>query len=171
VVADLLAVGAFVNADVIARGLSAFDSESVAFQAGRVMLQRLEELAHQRADFAFETTLSSRTFAPFIRRLRGESYRVQLIYVWLPSADLCVQRVQARSRSGGHAVEESVIRRRYERSLLNFFSLYRPLADDWQVYDNAGGGKARPVADGHLSQVVSIYDRAVWDEMMRRVNP
>jgi predicted ABC-type ATPase len=96
---------------------------------------------------------------------------MQLVYVWLSSADLCIQRVQARSRSGGHSIEDAVIRRRYERSLVNFFSLYRPLADDWQVYDNAGGDKARPIAEGRLSQVTAIFDRAVWDEMMRRDSP
>jgi predicted ABC-type ATPase len=99
VVAELVTAGAFVNADVIARGLSAFDSESVAFQAGRIMLDRLRELAAQRADFAFETTLASRTFAPFLRQLRVSGYRLELVYVWLPSADLCLQRVHSRFRS------------------------------------------------------------------------
>jgi predicted ABC-type ATPase len=95
VVAELVAAGAFVNADVIARGLSGFDPESVAFQAGRIMLQRLEELAAQKADFAFETTLSSRSFAPFVRRLVADGYRTRLVYVWLETADLCIQRVHA----------------------------------------------------------------------------
>jgi len=101
VITELLAAGAFVNADVIARGLSGFDPDSVAFQAGRIMLERLEELAAQRADFAFETTLSSRTFAPFIRRLRAADYRVDLVYVWLNSADLCIERVRHRFQTGG----------------------------------------------------------------------
>ena len=114
VITELLATGAFVNADVIARGLSGFDPDSVAFQAGRIMLERLEELAAQRADFAFETTLSSRTFVPFIRQLRDSGYRVDLVYVWLNSADLCIQRVTRRFESGGHFVEEQIVRRRYE---------------------------------------------------------
>jgi predicted ABC-type ATPase len=169
VVTELLAAGAFVNADVIARGLSGFDPDSVAFEAGRIMLQRLEELAAQGADFAFETTLSSRTFAPFVRRLAGVGYRVRLVYVWLNSADLCIERVKHRFRSGGHFVDELIVRRRYERSLANFFSLYRPLADDWQVYDNSSGEQPKLVAEGHRTQVVSIHERQVWEEMMRRV--
>lgn len=169
VVAELVTAGAFVNADVIARGLSGFDPDSVAFQAGRIMLQRLEELAAQQADFAFETTLSSRTFAPFIRRLRVNAYSVRLVYVWLESADLCIQRVHARRRSGGHFVDEAIVRRRYERSLTNLFTLYQPLADSWQVYDNSGNEGGILIADGHHAQVATVHEPAVWNEMLRRV--
>ena len=168
VVADLLAVGAFVNADTIARGLSAFDSESVAFQAGRIMLERLKELAAQRANFAFETTLASRTFAPFLRQLRASGYQVELVYVWLPSADMCVQRVRSRFRSGGHFVEEEIVRRRYERSLKNFFGLYQRLADDWQVYENANGREAHRVAEGRFAQTDIVHDPEMWALMMQR---
>jgi predicted ABC-type ATPase len=168
VVDELLAVGAFVNADVIARGLSAFDSESVAFQAGRIMLERLQDLAAQRADFAFETTLASRTFAPFIRELRAAGYSVQLVYVWLNSADLCIDRVRGRVRSGGHFVEDAIVRRRYERSLKNFFDLYQALADDWRVYDNSDVAGSRPVAEGHGESTSAVYEQLTWDEMRRR---
>ena len=168
VIDELMAVGAFVNADVIARGLSAFDVEGVAFQAGRIMLERLEELAAQSADFAFETTLASRTFAPFIRKLREAGYRVQLVYVWLNSADLCIERVRGRARSGGHFVEEEIVRRRDERSLRNFFSLYQPLADEWRVYDNSEHGGSKMVAAGHGSTATVIQEQQTWDEMRRR---
>lgn len=168
VVSDLMAVGAFVNADTIARGLAAFDSKSVALQSGRIMLERLQELATQRADFAFETTLASRTFAPFIRELRLVGYSVHLVYVWLNDPELCIQRVYARSRTGGHFVEEPVVRRRYERSLSNFFRLYQPLADDWQVYDNSDVGGSRIVAEGQLDTTTMIHQSAIWDAMIRR---
>src|SRR5215210_2092247 len=157
VVHEVLAAGAFVNADVIARGLSAFDSEGVAFQAGRIMLQRLDELFQQRADFAFETTLASRTFAPFIRTARAAGYGVQLVYVWVNSADLCIERVRERVRAGGHFVEDEIVRRRYERSLKNFFGLYQPLADNWQVYDNSVGEGGVLVAEGHRVHVASVH--------------
>jgi predicted ABC-type ATPase len=169
VVAELMRAGAFVNADVIARGLAAFDVESVAFQAGRIMLQRIEELGNQGRDFAFETTLASRTFAPLIRNWRLRGYRAQLVYVWLSSADLCVQRVRARSESGGHFVDEEIVRQRYERSLQNLFSLYRPLADDWQLYDNSVGDQPRLIAEGHLTYTVSVHEGTTWDEILRRV--
>jgi predicted ABC-type ATPase len=168
VIAELLAAGAFVNADVIARGLSGFDPDSVAFQAGRIMLQRLEELAAQRADFAFETTLSSRTFVPFIRQLREAGYRVDLVYVWLNSADLCIQRVRRRFESGGHFVEEQIVRRRYERSLRNLFGLYLELADDWRVYDNSSQRGSRLVAEGSGPVPTEVHNQLTWDEMQRR---
>lgn len=169
VVRDLMAVGAFVNADVIARGLAGFDPDTVDRQAGRVMLERLRELAAQRADFAFETTLASRTFAPFLQQLIADVYRVRLVYVWLNSPDLCVSRVAARFRSGGHSVDEEIIRRRYDRSLRNFFALYQPLAVDWRVYDNSGDDGAEIVAEGHHTEVASIHVPSAWDEMLRRV--
>ncbi|MCC7366928.1 MAG: Zeta toxin family protein [Chloroflexi bacterium] len=164
----MLAIGAFVNADTIDRGLSAFDSESVAMLAGRIMLQRLDELATQRADFAFETTLASRSFAPFLRGPRRSGYRVELVYVWLPSADLCVQRVHACRRSGGHVVDEEVVRRRYARGLQNLFSLYQSLADDWQVYEHAGGSEARRVAEGRGLHTDVVHDLQMWNLMRQQ---
>jgi predicted ABC-type ATPase len=168
VIDELMAVGAFVNADVIARGLSAFDVEGVAFQAGRILLERLEDLAALRADFAFETTLASRTFVPFIRRLRDMGYHVQLVYIWLNSAELCVERVRNRAMTGGHFVEEEIVRRRYERSLRNFFGLYQPLADEWEVYDNSGGPGGRLIAEGQALASSVVHEPLVWDEMQRR---
>jgi predicted ABC-type ATPase len=99
-----LAVNEFVNADVIASGLSAFDPESAAIAAGRVMLSRIRELASQRVNFAFETTLASRSFAPWLRQLATSGYAVHLVYLWLPSADFAVERVAERVRAGGHNV-------------------------------------------------------------------
>jgi len=168
VLQEVLAAGAFVNADVIARGLSAFDSEGVAFQAGRIMLQRLDELFEQRADFAFETTLASRTFAPFVRTARAAGYAVQLIYVWVNSADLCIERVKKRVASGGHFVEDEIVRRRYERSLKNFFGLYQPLADNWRVYDNSVAAGSRLVAEGHTLISAIVHEPETWAEMRRR---
>jgi predicted ABC-type ATPase len=168
VVDQLMSIGAFVNADVIARGLAGYASESVAFQAGRIMLERLQELAGQRADFAFETTLASRTFAPFIRELRKAGYFVQLVYVWLNSADLCIERVRNRAMTGGHFVEEEIVRRRYERSLRNFFRLYQSLADDWRVYDNSHEGGSRIVAVGSRQTARDVQETQTWEEMKRR---
>ncbi|MBD3562297.1 AAA family ATPase, partial [Planktothrix sp. FACHB-1355] len=110
---ETLGVNEFVNADAIAQGLSAFAPEAVAFQAGRIMLERLQQLANQRANFAFETTLASRTFAPWIANLRQAGYVFYLLFLWLPSPEVAIARVQQRVREGGHNVPEETIRRRY----------------------------------------------------------
>ncbi|MCC7106362.1 MAG: AAA family ATPase, partial [Chloroflexi bacterium] len=143
----------FVNADTIARGLSACDPESVAAEAGRVMLQRLKELAAARQDFAFETTLASRSFAPWIADLVQDGYTFLLVYLWLPSPDLCVSRVAERAASGGHSVPEDTIRRRYAGGIRNFVSLYRPLVHQWRLYDNSVRGYPRIVAEGRHERV------------------
>lgn len=161
---DTLAVDELVNADAIAAGLSAFRPEDVAITAGRVMLTRLRELARRRADFAFETTLASRTFAPWLTTLRGEGYRVSLLYLWLSSPELAIRRVALRVRLGGHAVPEDVIRRRFARGMSNFFKVYRPLADRWQVVDMSSAVAPRPVAVGHGMCDDVIHDATLWKE-------
>jgi len=156
-----LAVNEFVNADVIASGLSAFDPESAAIAAGRVMLSRIRELASQRVNFAFETTLASRTFAPWLRQLVTSGYSAHLVFLWLPSADFAVDRVAERVRTGGHNVPPETVRRRYAAGLRNFFQLYEPLVSGWVLYDSSGP-VPRPVAEGLASHPPTVYDRDVW---------
>ena len=153
-----LGVTEFVNADTIAQGLSAFSPENAAIQAGRVMLARLRQLAAARANFAFETTLASRSFAPWIEGLNAQGYRFHLVFLWLPSADVAVARVLERVRLGGHDVPEEAIRRRYARGLKNFFELYRPLATSWRLYDNSGRSKPRLVADRLSARKLRVVD-------------
>ena len=141
-----LGVSTFVNADYIARGLSGRNADAVAMQAGRIMLTRLKELAVAGRDFAFESTLSSRSFAPFLRQLKARGYQVAIYYFSLTSASLAVRRVKLRVAMGGHDVPEDTVRRRFGRSLLNFHSLYSPLADRWVMFDNSINGKATLVA-------------------------
>ncbi|MBK8191386.1 MAG: zeta toxin family protein [Vampirovibrionales bacterium] len=127
----------YVNADAIAAALSPFQPEKSALKAGRMMLQRIHKLADQRADFAFETTLASRSFAPFLKRRKEEGYQVVLFYFYLKTPELAVSRVAERVLAGGHHIPEADIRRRYRRSLQNLRHLYQPLADAWGVYDNS----------------------------------
>ncbi len=129
----------FVNADQIATGLSAYSPETVAFEAGRIMLKRLHELAKANVSFAFESTLSSRTFALFLSRCKAQGYQVQIFYVALPSAELAVNRVALRVKLGGHNIPQADVERRFQRSLHNLYALYLPLADRWTVLDNASG--------------------------------
>ena len=158
----VLGVNEFVNADVIAAGLSGLAPDRAAVTAGRVMLARLRELASQTADFAFETTLASRSFAPWIERLRGRGYHFRLVFLWLPSADAAVARVRQRVQLGGHSVPEDTVRRRYGRGLRNFFHLYMPLADSWSLYDSSSSGGPRLVATAAPGRPREILDEATW---------
>ncbi len=147
---DKLAKMPFVNADAIARGLNAAAPEQAAFEAGRVMLAQLNELAGNRADFAFETTLSGRAYIPFLRRLRAAGYRVELHYYWLQSPEMSVERVRIRVQSGGHHIPEETIRKRFRKSLTNFWNDYRLLADHWAMYTNWEDGPSL-TASGSLA--------------------
>lgn len=167
VLLDALAIEEFVNADVIARGLSGFDPDRAAMAAGRIMLTRLNELAGRRVNFAFETTLATRSFAPWLRKLRLSGYDMHLFFVWLSSADLAVARVADRVGTGGHYVADEVVRRRYLAGVRNFFGLYQPLATTWAVYNNSGP-EPRPVAEGLASEAIGVYDKDVWDTMKRQ---
>ena len=160
-----LGVNEFVNADVIAQGLSGFNPAGAAIQAGRIMLARLDELARMRADFAFETTLASRGLAPRIADLRGTGYTVHLVFLFLRSADLAVERVADRVRMGGHDVPNATVRRRYERGLQNFFSLYQPLTTTWRFFDNSARSARRLLASGSGNDVELVRDTAAWNRI------
>jgi predicted ABC-type ATPase len=162
---DLLEVGEFVNADVIAQGLAAFDPDSVAFEAGTIMHARLRKLAENRRDFAFETTLASRSLAPWLRDLVASQYSFHLLFLWLPSADFAVARVADRVRLGGHNVPEGTIRRRYQRGLRNFFELYQLLATTWRVYDNSDEFGIRLIAAGEGTKVTRIGNEETWKRL------
>lgn len=128
----------FVNADLIAAGLSPFDVGAAAVQAGRLMLQELERHFQARRSFAFETTLSGRGYLRHIARWRAAGYRVELIFLRLNHDDEAVARVQQRVQQGGHDIPEAVIRRRFAAGLENFQHHYAPVVDAWALYDNAG---------------------------------
>jgi predicted ABC-type ATPase len=163
-----LGVSEFVDADVIARGISGFDPERAAFAAGRVMLARVRALAEQRVSFGFETTLASRSFAPWIARLRRAGYEVHLVFLALPAAEVAVRRVAERVRMGGHSVPETTVRRRYRAGLQNFFGLYKVLATSWRVYDNSGAAAPRLVASGRGDVVTRITDRKAWERLQEK---
>jgi predicted ABC-type ATPase len=165
---DTLEVDDFINADTIASGLSAFAPERVAFPAGRIMISRMQDLARSRANFALESTLSNRFLAPWITRLRNDGYVFHLVYLWLQSADLAVQRVAERVRQGGHAVPEATVRRRYGRSLDNFFNIYRPIADSWLLLDNSKAGMPGPIAWRNVGGPLQILKSGPWDQLRKQ---
>jgi predicted ABC-type ATPase len=128
----------FINADLIAAGLSPFDPDAVAIRAGRMMLGEIDRHAAEGRSFAFETTLSGQTYVRRIDAWRSSGYRVKLIFFSLTSAEEAIARVAMRVRQGGHDVAAEVIRRRFESGLRNFLHLYRDRADDWQWFNNSG---------------------------------
>jgi predicted ABC-type ATPase len=128
----------FVNADLIAAGLSPFQPEQAAFKAGRLMLAEIKGYARRGESFAFETTLSGRHYARMIREWRGSGYRVQLIFLRLASVEIALDRVQNRVSQGGHTIEPEIIRRRFHKGLDNFNHLYKNLVSAWVEYDNSG---------------------------------
>lgn len=164
VLRDYLAVPDFVNADQIAAGLSAFNPEGAAFEAGRIMLRRLDELAASGRSFAFESTLSSRTFSVFLKKLKAQSYRINLCYVWLDSIALAQERVALRVKMGGHNIPPDVIARRYGRSIQNFRDLYLPLADKWSVFDNSDINHTKIAVEAENGEL-KIYEEALWNSI------
>src|SRR6266403_4173291 len=156
----------FVNADTIASGLSAFEPESVAIEAGRIMLARLHELSERRESFAFESTLAARSYAPWLSRLRQQGYEVHLLFVWLRSVDLAIERVAERVRRGGHAIPLLELRRRYLRGINNLFELYIPLADTWAVYDNSKQNQPSLVATGGAKSARRIRKPDLWQVLL-----
>lgn len=149
VLPEILDCREFVNADEIARGLSPFNSESLAIEAGRLMLKRIEELLEKEETFSIETTLATKSYINLVRRAQAKGYSVKVLFFWLNSPELALQRVAERVAKGGHNIPEPVIRRRYVAGIRNFFRLFMSEVDYWDIYDNsrypaiqvASGGK------------------------------
>jgi len=147
----------FINADEIAKGLSPFQPDKAAIQAGRIMLLRMDELIRQKEDFAIETTLATKSYAKFIKRAQSEGYFVTLIYFWLNSPELAIKRVEERVKSGGHNIPEHVIRRRYKAGKENLFKLFTPITDFWMVIDNSAN-PFQLVVEGKFERVLCIHN-------------
>lgn len=157
VLPEMLACREFVNADEIARGLSPFNTESVAIEAGRLMLRRMEDLLAENIDFAFETTLATRSYAQFVRKAQASGYFVTLLFFWLPSPEQAIERVALRVKEGGHNIPEDVIRRRYKNGLANLLEIYLPICDCWSIYDNSSTENyVNVVASGRKNGAVAI---------------
>ncbi len=165
---ERLRVLTYVNADDIARGLAAYRAEAVAFEAGRIMLAWMKDLAARREDFAFETTLSGRGYASWVNELQQAGYMFHLQYVALPSAEMAVERVKRRVLLGGHNIPTGDIRRRYGRGLHNFFELYMRVADSWTLFDNSTSAGPQIVAHGERHQEPIVIKSTLWREYRER---
>ncbi len=132
----------FVNADLIAQGLAPFEPRSAALKAGRLVLEQINDFAGRGVDFAFETTLSGKSYVNLFRELKAKGYTLHLFFLWVSSPELAIARIKERVREGGHNIPEEDIRRRFIRSVHNFLKLYEPLLDSWMLFDNS---EAKPV--------------------------
>jgi predicted ABC-type ATPase len=161
----------FVNADTVAQGLSAFRPEDVALEAGRITLRRLDHLESQRKSFAFESTLASHVLARRLERLKQHGYLAHFVYLWLPRVELALARVAQRVRAGGHDVPAVAVRRRFDRSRVNFFKIYRPLANGWRLYDAAPITGPTLVAAGGVGLPTRICRRETWEMAAKGFEP
>ncbi len=127
----------FINADLIAEGLSPFSPQQVAIKAGRLVLEQIHELSTKNADFGFETTLSGKTYLKHFLKLKEMGYSLHMFFLWIPSTQLAVARVRDRVAEGGHNVPKEDVKRRFYRSILNFFNRYQEVLDSWLFFDNS----------------------------------
>jgi predicted ABC-type ATPase len=166
---DILNCRQFVNADNIAAGLSPFDVESVAIEAGRIMLHRINELIDLREDFAIETTLATRSYVSLVQRAKALGYKVTLIYIWLSSPMMAEDRVAQRVSKGGHNIPPDIIERRYYKGIKNLFRLFMPVCDVWILADNTSGQLATIARkEEEFDYVIENYD--LWNVISKQAN-
>ena len=127
----------FVNADFIAQGLSPFSQQFSSIKAGKLVLEQIKEFMRKNADFGFETTLSGKTFIKHFNSLKKKGYRLHLFFLWIPSSQLAIARIKDRVAEGGHHVPDVDVKRRFERSIVNFFNIYVPLLNSWMLFNNS----------------------------------
>ena len=166
---DVLHCHHFVNADEIARGLSPFAPDTVAFQAGRIMLQRIEELLPQKEDFAIETTLATRSYVQLVRRAQALGYRVHLLFFYLETEEQAIQRVAQRVINGGHSIQEEDIRRRFHRGIYNLINLYLPICDSVLVYNNVRTPAQIVARKRSKTETIELIDLEMWNQLIQQI--
>lgn len=162
---DMLNCREYINADEIARGLSPFHPEGVSFEAGRIMLGRIDELLNKGTDFAFETTLSAKTYVSRIAVAKTRGYRVTLLFFWLQDVNLAKERVKARVAEGGHGIPEQLVERRYARGIRNLFDVYLSIVDGALILDNSIGDPLL-IAYKSANKSLEIENRSVFEKLI-----
>ncbi|RZJ98811.1 MAG: zeta toxin [Flavobacterium sp.] len=155
---EILECKEFVNADEIAKGLSPFQPEKVSFEAGRIMLNRINELLKEGVNFAFETTLATKNYKSKITEAKEKGYRVTLLFFWLQNIDLAKERVKTRVSEGGHNIDPEIIERRYINGIRNLFNIYLPIVDGTLIFDNSEG-RHELLADKQLDSSLNISNQ------------
>lgn len=164
VLPEILKVKEFVNADEIARGLSPFNPEGMAIEAGRLMLLRIDELLLKGWDFAIETTLATRSYSRLVQHAQAMGYTVHLMFFWLNSINLAEERVETRVQLGGHNIAKHVIKRRYHLGLHNLFEVFIPIVDEWMIVDNSDLPREM-VAEGGIKKEDLIHNKVKFAKL------
>jgi predicted ABC-type ATPase len=164
VLPEMLNCKEFVNADEIAKGISPFQPEKAAIDAGKIMLSRIDELIALQIDFSFETTLAPRYFVNLIKEAQSKGYFVTLVFFWLNTVDLAIERVKMRVSEGGHNIPEETIRRRYKSGIRNLLDLYIPVCDYWILINNSEN-PFKVIAEGLKDTELDIKDRLIWNKI------
>jgi predicted ABC-type ATPase len=161
---EILDCKEFVNADEIAKGLSPFQPEKVSFESGRIMLNRIQELFKNNENFAFETTLATKSYKQKIIDAKKNGYNTTLLFFWLKNSDLAKERVKTRVLEGGHHIESEVIERRYLSGIINLFDIYLPIVDQVLIFDNSEG-KHKLIAEKSISDDLNIIDTKKFNQL------
>ena len=157
----------FVNADLIARGLSPYAPDSVSMEAGRIALKRIRELIAQRASFTWETTMSGRTAVAWLSQAKNAGYILKTYFLWVPTPEITMGRVQQRVTEGGHNISEDLSRRRFYLTIKNFLTIYRPLMTSWKLIDNDHLGP-RLIAMEKRGRLV-VRDKSIWTRLIQQL--
>ena len=165
VLPEMLNCKEFVNADEIAKGLSPFQPDKVAIEAGRIMLGRIKDLLSQNIDFAFETTLASRSYAKLILEAQTKGYLKTLLFLWLNTPELALKRVNERVMLGGHNIPEDVIYRRYKAGIANLSELYIPVCNYWIIIDNSQS-PFKVIAEGNKTENINVINQQIYNQII-----
>jgi predicted ABC-type ATPase len=166
VLPEILDCREFVNADEIARGLSPFNPESVAIEAGRLMLQRIEYLLEKEETFSIETTLATKSYINLVHRAQAKGYTVRLLFFWLNSPELALMRIAERVAKGGHNIPETIVRRRYVAGISNLFRLFMDEVDFWVIYDNSEYPTVQIASGGKSDDRINILVESTYKTLL-----
>lgn len=166
---EILGCKNFVNADEIARGLSPFKPQAVSVKAGKLMLQRIEELLSNDEDFAIETTLATRSYVNLVNRAHEKGYKVYVVFFWIESVEQAKERVAQRVREGGHGIDDHIIVRRYWRGLYNLFNLYMPICDCVLVINNTKAPASLMAQKKNRSSQITVIDEEMWNKLLQMI--
>ena len=164
VLPEMLDCDEFINADEIARGISPLNPEKASIEAGRFMLTKIDKLINSKKDFAFETTLATKSYTKTIQKAKEREYQTTLVFFWLDSVDLAIERVRTRVLEGGHNIPEPVIIRRYNSGLSNLFNLYLPICDYWMIFDNSHT-PSELIAEGYPEEEIEIANPSKFETL------